>query len=795
MQGRRAGLAVGALVAVYVVALFVVRPVPDLALAMVGGPNGGIARHGGVRVRYQPPAGVDRDTLRDRMANARVQRDGDVLVVDVSDVDESQADEVRAFFTEGGLTMREESEAPTANDIANRDPSVLSAARLDGDPPRDAVVLDIDQWRPEAGGNPHIVWFLRANDPVLLMRTIERARAAGWREDPETEILLERVEWRDGQAPYWRTHEVMKRVEIDGSMVERATGADDPYSNRPIVLLDFTREGGERFCELTRRIVGRKLATVVGGRVRTSPIINGEICGGRASITMGGSNPVQQLRERDATIATLRTGALPPGGRVDGMEWQPRRDLRRLEWAARLFMGVLAGLLAGLVAIGLVRIVRPRWQGSAAVGRGAFPWRRVLVTLLAPLSLYGLRMLTLPGVNDAEVDFMSDRFHLDPTPMTVIALGIMPIVTAFVVVEVVAMLVPRWRRMRHRPLGRIALGKVTAVVTALFVVGQGFVVARALESMQAGGVELVDVAGWWFRLAVIGSLAAGTSLLAIVAGMIREHGLGNGYVALIVSGTLLSLGRQVVEGAVDGTFVLGVVTIAVVAVIAAGVLRWRVGRDGEAHLLVPSSGATPLSDGGGIGLVFALGSVLGAATLFPTLYWKVQAAQSHAWGMAALVIGSVAVWAWLFARPSLVADVAVRAQLTPSTRETWLRAALVSAVMLVACWTMARLATPRDATAAIANPLVGVLLGAAVLDALADLRARRGALEPAWIVHQVQCLPAVENALAVANIPCHLHASHARTLLAFFGPFVPVVVLVPAEHAIEARVRISALFE
>lgn len=63
------------------------------------------------------------------------------------------------------------------------------------------------------------------------------------------------------------------------------------------------------------------------------------------------------------------------------------------------------------------------------------------------------------------------------------------------------------------------------------------------------------------------------------------------------------------------------------------------------------------------------------------------------------------------------------------------------------------------------------------------------------MLHQLQYAGAIERVLTDAGIPYHLHASHVRSLLAFFGPFAPVVVMVPAELASEARLEISALFE
>ncbi|MBK7540215.1 MAG: hypothetical protein IPI49_33660 [Myxococcales bacterium] len=74
----------------------------------------------------------------------------------------------------------------------------------------------------------------------------------------------------------------------------------DPNTNRPIVLVDFNRFGSRVFSDLTSQVVGQKVATILDGKVKSAPIINGPIPGGRAAITMVGR------------------GSAAPGARGDG---------------------------------------------------------------------------------------------------------------------------------------------------------------------------------------------------------------------------------------------------------------------------------------------------------------------------------------------------------------------------------------------------------------------------------------------------------------------------------------------
>src|SRR5678815_55373 len=76
--------------------------------------------------------------------------------------------------------------------------------------------------------------------------------------------------------------------------------------------------------------------------------------------------------------------------------------------AAALFCGacwrsptlaVVAGLVAAAVAVAVIRMARPRWGAPLPPSIGPFPWRRLAVTLSAPLAILVLSRISLPGVN------------------------------------------------------------------------------------------------------------------------------------------------------------------------------------------------------------------------------------------------------------------------------------------------------------------------------------------------------------------------------------------------------------
>lgn len=787
VRARNAAIVAGLIAGVYLAAVFTVRRVPDRLVAWLGGPTG-IARDGGLAVRYRPPAGFDTARLEYGLAQrgGAVRRDGEWLAIDLIGVSEADAGNVAAILANGGLEFRE-----VIDDI-----SLLRYAKP-GPGHEDFVApgvrAELDQWQPEDVPGRRSSSFLVADRISDLEAAFARLTAEGWRPPPHSIIAYERIpRSRGGKRgrEEWRSYFVGDRALLDGDAVANATQSQDPDIGRPLVLLDFTREGGQQFAEITTRLAGGKLATMVGGVVKSAPVLNGPIRGGRASITMGGGDVIAQEREAAALVGVLKVGALPPGGVVEGRTWVAPAAIDNLLVLARLLIGLVGGALVGLGFGAVVRAARPSWQPRPPRRAGRFPIKRVAVTLLAPVALLGLGQLALPGVDEIELYHVLARGGaaggIDLSP---VALGLSPVVTAFLVIEVATLLVPRWRQARLRPAARIAIGRYVALLGVVLALLQGHIMYNFLARFSTVSSEAF-VASWQNHLAVMASLTAGTLLLVIVAGLIRQHGLGNGYAALILSGW----GFHLIERSAEPTpgDALGLVTLVAIGAATVGLLRMRIGDDRDAALRVPSSGMIPLSTARGIAAAWSLVSLglIGADSIEAFSY-----AFHRPWVMIASTLVLAVVWSFAFSRPAIVAPFAARSPLAPPSQASWRRATLVSLVGLTAIVAATLLTLDTAPGAALwCDPLTAMMFAAAMLDVLDDLRARRGDLVVAWPLHQAQHAELVRGVLAQAGIACHLSSSHLRTLLAFFGPYVPIDVLVPAASVDEARSKIGALF-
>jgi preprotein translocase subunit SecD len=199
--------------------------------------------------------------------------------------------------------------------------------------------------------------------------------------------LIEPPPQAKNNKPHWRTYYLNRTVELTGSAISNAYGSYDQNTNRPIVLLDFNRAGGKKFGDLTARISGMKLATILDNTVKSAPIINGAIVGGRASIHMGGGDTQTQEKERDDLVAVLKTGSLPAplekmtSDHVGATLGRDAIDKTKMSFA----IGI------GLVILIMVGIYK--WSGMIAVFAVVF---HILMTL-AVMAIFGAT-LTLPGI-------------------------------------------------------------------------------------------------------------------------------------------------------------------------------------------------------------------------------------------------------------------------------------------------------------------------------------------------------------------------------------------------------------
>jgi preprotein translocase subunit SecY len=177
--------------------------------------------------------------------------------------------------------------------------------------------------------------------------------------------------------------------------------------------------------------------------------------------------------------------------------------------------------------------------------------KRVLFTL-AMLAVYRLGgHIPTPGINLVRwQDFFSRSagtifgfFDLfaggNIRRLTVFALGIMPYITASIILQLLTVVVPTLEKLQKEgELGRRKITQWTRYLTIILSVMQSFGIAQGLQAMGQGVV--IDP-GWGFTMMTIISLTTGTAFIMWLGEQISDRGVGNGMSLIIFAGIVVGL--------------------------------------------------------------------------------------------------------------------------------------------------------------------------------------------------------------------------------------------------------------
>jgi preprotein translocase subunit SecY len=187
--------------------------------------------------------------------------------------------------------------------------------------------------------------------------------------------------------------------------------------------------------------------------------------------------------------------------------------------------------------------------------------KRVLFTF-GILAVYRIGShIPTPGVNTAALAQLAEgarntMFGLydmfsgnNLSQMTIFALGIMPYISASIILQLLTVVWPYLERLsKEGELGRRKITQYTRYGTVFLSIVQAFGIAIWLEKSGAmtGGMQLVYDPGWGFRLMTVLTLTAGSMLVMWLGEQITERGIGNGMSLLIFAGIIVNLPRAVI---------------------------------------------------------------------------------------------------------------------------------------------------------------------------------------------------------------------------------------------------------
>lgn len=122
------------------------------------------------------------------------------------------------------------------------------------------------------------------------------------------------------------------------------------------------------------------------------------------------------------------------------------------------------------------------------------------------------------------------------------ALGIMPYISASIILQLMTAIVPMLERLaREGESGRQKLTQYTRYLTIVICIIQGLVMAFTLERPSSLGIErqIVLNPGWGFRMMTVLTLTTGTILIMWLGDQITERGIGNG-ISLVITVNIIS---------------------------------------------------------------------------------------------------------------------------------------------------------------------------------------------------------------------------------------------------------------
>ncbi len=188
-----------------------------------------------------------------------------------------------------------------------------------------------------------------------------------------------------------------------------------------------------------------------------------------------------------------------------------------------------------------------------------------LLFVIGALIVYRIgTFIPVPGINpeafallfDQQKGTILDMFNMFSggalQRLSVLALGVMPYISASIIMQLLAVVVPTLEQMRKEgEAGRRKITQYTRYFTVVLALFQSTGVAMALQGQQVGGVTVAMNPGVGFVFTVVVTLVTGTIFLMWLGEQVTERGVGNGISLLIFAGIVAGL-----PAAIGGTLEL-----------------------------------------------------------------------------------------------------------------------------------------------------------------------------------------------------------------------------------------------
>jgi preprotein translocase subunit SecY len=188
---------------------------------------------------------------------------------------------------------------------------------------------------------------------------------------------------------------------------------------------------------------------------------------------------------------------------------------------------------------------------------------RIVFTLVVLAICRLMAVIRIPGLDGAVLQAFFDQHAGDSSSLlgmyslftggalekcAIGALGIMPYISATIILQLMTAVVPQLSKLAREEGGRTKIIQYGRYLTVLLCLGQGMAMTIGWENPEKvfgeGIGNLVMYEGnwiWWYRLQTVMVLTTGTMLLMWLGEQITERGIGNGVSLVITIGILARL--------------------------------------------------------------------------------------------------------------------------------------------------------------------------------------------------------------------------------------------------------------
>ena len=442
-----------------------------------------------------------------------------------------------------------------------------------------------------------------------------------------------------------------------------------------------------------------------------------------------------------------------------------------------------------------------------------FIWR---VLLLIPAPGIDLQALgSLLGDEGSNSIFKFFGLGSPLARLSVFALGVMPYLSAYMIVEILSVFIQplkSWRGEGYQ--GRIKIKRIALFATILLALIQGYGIAISLEHMMGvAGEKIVRNPGLSYRLISALTLTGGTFLTIWIAELITRKGIGHGISVLIFAGYVSGFFSNIPQikwvsykhSPLQYFLLFALIVIALIALIVLMEksyrkipVRFSDGVEAYIPLKLTSAGIMP-ADWGST-LVMLLITVSGFINSSISQKLSEVLFHGHIWYCivyAIFIFFLYYLFTSFFYNPKDIVTFLKNKSasiLSPlgKNEESYIDRSLESTIPIAALYLCVVLFVPNaifDLFLSFHLDSISLIVTVAILfDLIEEIRLRRGGhLVKVVELHDVPTAGLVKSLLEQKGLPCYLRGYYHRALLYFFGPYIEISVLVPEDRVTDAK--------